>query len=289
MEDFLFTGLGTEWSINIDGTSFQDQDKATIVQYVQAFENRFSRFLPYSEVNAFREAVAGEYVVSEEFACLLTKADKIRSLTSGAYDPAVASVLEDVGYGTKHGLPLVEKKDRASLSMWSLIDGKLIIDGGVAFDLGGIGKGYCIDRVAEKIEELGYHFFLVDGGGDMVATTKADGNAWRVAIEYPGKPELAASVVDLTHQGLAVSDTFRRRFGKWHHLIDAQEKKPIERIVGCAAVARDAWAADCMTSGLFFASEENYGALAKEFEATFLVFRSDGTVGMNTDWPGELL
>lgn len=289
MEDFSFTGLGTQWSISIDGALLRDQDKEIILQYVQAFENRFSRFLPHSEVNAFRVSLAGEYVVSGEFTRLLARADMLRRLTGGVYDPGVASVLENAGYGARQGLSPLEKKDGASLSKWSLVGETLTIGGPIGFDFGGIGKGYCIDRIAEIMKELGYHFFLVDGGGDMVATTKADGSAWRVAIEYPGKPELAASIVALVDRGLAVSDTFRRRFGTWHHLIDAQEKKPIERMIGCAAVARDAWAADCMTSGLFFAPEANYGALAREFAANFLVFRSDGTAGASTDWPGELL
>ncbi|MDP4007823.1 MAG: FAD:protein FMN transferase, partial [Candidatus Peregrinibacteria bacterium] len=269
MEKFSFTGLGTKWSVIVDGKPFRNEVKESILQYVEDFENRFSRFLPESEVNAFRESPAGDFVLSKEFFLLLTVADKLRVLTDGAYDPAVASVLEEAGYGAKQGLNSLKKNERFFVPAWSLRGEKLTIDGPVAFDLGGIGKGYCIDRVAEIVKRFGYNYFLVDGGGDMVATTKADGSAWRIAVEYPGKPDMVASVVNLAHQGVAVSDSFRRRFGKWHHLVDVQEKKPVEKIIGCAAVARDAWAADCMTSGLFFAPPENYHTLAQEFEASY--------------------
>lgn len=289
MENFSFTGLGTEWLVKVDGASFQAETKEVILQYVQDFENRFSRFLPYSEVNAFRTSSAGDYTLSKEFALLLTVADRLRILTAGAYDPAVASFLEDAGYGAQSGLLPLEKSEQSSVPVWSLSGDKLTINGPIAFDLGGIGKGYCIDRVADVLKRFGYDYYLVEGGGDMVGTTKADGSAWRIAIEYPGKLDMAASVVNLSNQGVAVSDIFRRKWGKWHHLIDVQEKKPVERIIGCAAVARDAWATDCMTSGLFFAPPENYLTLAEEFGTSYLVFHSDGTVKVSPDWPGELL
>lgn len=288
MGNFSFTGLGTEWSVVVDGKPLQDETKKAILEYVETFENRFSRFLPFSEVNAFRTALAGEYVISEEFVLLLTYANRLETLTRGAYNPAVASILEDAGYGAQRGLKSLEKKAGA-VSRWSLVGEKLTIDGPIAFDLGGIGKGYCIDRVAEILQRSGYEYYLVDGGGDMVGTTKADGSAWRVAVEYPGKSDMAASIVSLKDQGIAVSDIFRRRFGKWHHLIDMQEKKPVEKIIGCAAVAQDAWNADCMTSGLFFAPPENYPALAEEFGAAYIVFQSDELAKVSPNWQGELL
>lgn len=289
MEGFSFIGLGTKWLVKVDVASFQDGVKGTILQYVQDFENRFSRFLPLSEVNAFRASPTGEYILSQELSLLLARADRLRVLTGGAYDPAVASILEEAGYGAQSGLVPLKKAEKRRVSMWSLVGEKLTIDGPIAFDLGGIGKGYCIDRVAELLQHSGHAHYLVEGGGDMVGTTKADGSAWRVAVEYPGKPDMAASIVNLSHQGLAVSDIFRRRFGKWHHLIDAQEKKPIEKIIGCAAVAGSAWDADCMTSGLFFAPPGKYDALAEEFGAAYIIFRNDGTAKVSPGWKWELL
>lgn len=289
MNDFSFTGLGTAWSVVVDGEPFRDQTKETLLHFVETFESRFSRFLPQSEVNAFRESTAGAYVISPEFLSLLTIAHRLRVLTEGVYDPAVATLLENAGYGAKENMRPLAERENTHLPVWSLSGDKLIIDGPIAFDLGGIGKGYCIDEVAKIVRDAGYEHFLVDGGGDMVATTKSDGRPWRVAVEYPGKPDTAASLVNLSNQGLAVSDSFRRRWGKWHHLIDAQKKKPIESIVGCAALAQNAWSADCMTSGLFFASPGGYQALVQEFNAEYLVFQSDGTTLVSTGWPGELL
>ncbi len=286
MQTFDFQGLGTAWSIVIDAPSLPDGLSQQVIQYARDFESRFSRFLPGSETNAFREATPGTYSVSPEFSRLLERAALLRELTGGVYDPIVGGILEGVGYGGQSGLVPIRYGER--LPVWSIASESLTLDGPVAFDLGGIGKGYCIDRIADIIRAAGYTHFLVEGGGDMFGTTKADDRPWRVAIEYPGKPDMAAGVVELTDQGLAVSDSFRRRWGKWHHLVDPGQRKSIEAVVGCAAIAPDAWAADCMTSGLFFSPPECYTDLARVLQASFLVFRPDGRVVASPDWSGEL-
>ena len=286
MQTFDFQGLGTAWSVAIDAPSLPDDLSQKVIQYARDFESRFSRFLPESEVNAFREATAGTYPISTEFARLLARAAELRTLTGGVYDPAVGGVLEGAGYGGQTGLTPIRYGE--ALPVWSASEAAVMLDGPIAFDLGGIGKGYCIDRIADIIRSSGYAYFIVDGGGDMYGTTKADGRPWRVAVEYPGKPDTAAGIVDLANQGLAVSDTFRRRFGKWHHLMDPKARESIETVVGAAAVAPDAWSADCMTSGLFFASPERYGEVARVLQASYLVFYADGRAVASENWHGEL-
>lgn len=286
MHAIEFQGLGTAWSIAIDAPTVPEDLEGKIIAYVQDFESRFSRFLPGSEVNAFRNAVAGTYPVSSEFGRLLRRAAELRELTGGVYDPIVGGVLESAGYGIQSGAHPVQYG--VTLPSWSIEDVSVTLDGPIAFDLGGIGKGYCIDRIADLIRSAGCSNFIVDGGGDMYGTSKADGRPWRVAIEYPGRPDTAAGVVELRQAGLAVSDSFRRRFGQEHHLIDLKNRKSVMAVVGCAAVAPDAWAADCMTSGLFLSVPERYPELARILQAAYLVFRADGRALASIDWEGEL-
>ncbi|MFA9262038.1 MAG: FAD:protein FMN transferase [Undibacterium sp.] len=286
MQTFDFQGLGTHWSVVLDAPTFPEDLKRSILDFTTDFEAHFSRFLPASEVNAFRESGAGAYPVSPTFALLLERASLLRTLTAGAYDPIVAGLLEVAGYGPQTGVEKIEYG--AALPRWSVSGERLTIDGPVAFDFGGIGKGYAIDQVGQIVRESGQNFFLVDGGGDMLGTMKADGTPWRVAIEYPGKPDLAAGVIDLQNEGLAVSDRFRRRFGRGHHFIDVEKRTSTDRILGCAAVAGNAFAADCMTSGLALATPEAYPPLAAALSARYLVFPAEGQVVVSPDWQGEL-
>lgn len=288
MKEFSFQALGTQWTILVDEETLTAYDTEALFQKLKTFEEHFSRFLPGSEVNQFREAKAGRYTISEEFTRLLEVADQLRKLTAGRYDPAVGGLLEHAGYDPAYRMVPDEQAMTYQLPQWSLEGRELTIDGPVIFDLGGIGKGYAIDLVAKTLQEQGHHFFLVDGGGDMYGTTKRDGSVFRVALEWPGKPDTAFGVVELRHQGLAVSDSFKRRWKEWHHILDPQSKKPIAEILGCAALAKSAFAADCMTSALFLSSPEQYGAVAQTFKAEYVVFRKDEAVSVSAAWPGEL-
>lgn len=288
MKTFAFSALGTKWSIGVDEEIFSDESKKAILDRVALFESRFSRFRMDSEVNRFREAVAGTYEISEQFALLLTRADMLRQLTLGVYDPAVGGLLEHAGYDATYRLEADREVETFQLPRWSLEGHSLTLDGPAVFDFGGIGKGFCIDLVASILEQQSHRYYLVEGGGDMYGTTKRDGSPYRVALEWPGKPGMAFGIVTLSRQAVAVSDSFRRRWQQWHHIVDPHTKKPIEAIVGCAGLAPSAFGADSMTSALFLAPPEQHAVISEELDAQYVVFRSGGTVGVSPKWPGEL-
>jgi FAD:protein FMN transferase len=286
--NFSFKAIGTQWCINIDGNTFKNNEKNVILKHIGNFEKSFSRFLPDSEVNAFRESGAGKYKISDELTVLLERAQKLRKQTGGVYDPAVGQLLERAGYDSKYKMEPSDDTDNFVLPEWSLEKKILSIDGPTSFDLGGTGKGYCIDKVADLVKGFGYKHFAVDGGGDMYVTSKKDGSKWRVAIQYPGKLDTAAGVVELKNEAIAVSDSFRRKWGKWHHVVHPTLKKPIEDVIGVVAVAQNAWDADCMTSALFLSDSDNRDSISTEYDTKYLVFKKDGTCTVSSNWSGDL-
>lgn len=288
MADFTFKAIGTQWCVSIDDGELSADEKAQIIDYVELFEGRFSRFRDTSEVNAFRKARAGVYPVSLDLAAFLARASRIREQTNGRYDPAVAELLEHAGYDASYTMQPTESVGDVTLQEWSITNGDLTIAGPVAFDLGGIGKGYCIDAVAALVASFGYKYFMVEAGGDMFGTTKANGAPWRVAIEYPGQKDMAAGTVELSNEAIAVSDSFRRRWGNWHHIVDPVGRKAVDGVVGAAAVAPSAWSADCMTSVLFLGEPSSYDTAAQEHDAAFLVFKPDDTCTISKNWKGEV-
>ncbi len=286
--EFTFDGIGTSWCILTDDGSLREETVECVLCYMRVFNARFSRFLNDSEASAFRNAEAGEYPISEEFATLLSRADELRRLTGGLYDPAVGGLLEQAGYDAAYSMVPRPDVVQFVLPKWEITGQMLTIDGPVVFDLGGMGKGFCIDRVAEILENHNHRHYLVDGGGDMYATTKRDGGPWRVAIEYPGKPDVAVGTVELENRGIAVSDSFRCRWKEWHHIVHPLLRVPIETVIGVTATARNAWDADCATSALFFSDENRCDEVAKFLRSRYLVFRTDGTTRVSPDWDGVL-
>lgn len=288
MAEFSFKAIGTMWHLSHDGEPFSDLDIEKVLSLVNDFENRFSRFLPNSEVNAFREIEAGMYPIADEFATLLTEADRLRGLTAGMYDPAAGELLERAGYNANYSLQPEADTEDFQLPPWQIQDNQLTLAGPTAFDLGGIGKGYCIDRVADLLVSLGYKHIVVEAGGDMYVTEKQDGSPWKVAIQYPGKEDTAAGTVELSNEALAVSDSFRRKWSSWHHIVDPHQNKSIDEVIGAAAIAPSAWYADCMTSGLFLAPSSKLEEIARTYNAQYIYFAPDGVCHGSNNWKGDM-
>jgi len=222
---------------------------------------------------------------------LLSAADQLRRLTHGKYDPAVGSLLEAAGYNSTYRL----KEDREWLREWHLpqwmLDKKkhsVMIDGPVVFDFGGIGKGYWIDQLSTFLNNTGYVHHLVEGGGDMMATTKSNGDGWQVAIEYPGKPDLALGTYVLRNQGLAASDVFKRKWGAWHHFLDIHHKQPTQHISGCVAVAESAWKTDQITSVLALSEPAEFAEIVAKIGGEYVVLLANGEARVSSNWRGEL-
>lgn len=287
MFEYSFTALGTEWTLLSDGKFFEPAVTKKILQAVETFEDRFSRFREGSEVNSFQTSVVGKYPVSEELYTLLERSLELRDLTGGRFDPAGAVILEHFGYDRNYSF--TEKKGEIPVvPEWSLHEGELVLASPIKFDLGGIGKGYCIDMVARILEGEGYQYYLVDGGGDMYATSKADGSPYQIALEWPNRPEVAYGVVELRYQGLAVTSPLGRRFGARHHIVDAKNGQNTSRVLGAVALGSSAWDADCATSALVQWPEVDRDAIQKAFRVESIMITDEEEILVSQGWPGKI-
>jgi FAD:protein FMN transferase len=287
MEEYFFQALGTKWSITLDSVG-ERPDLQAIFDAVAHFENRFSRFQETSEVNQFRTSPKGVYKISDDLAQLFAQAKLLQTLTNGIFDPVVAKVLEQAGYDAKYTLIPQSDIDCSIMPRWSIVGNILTIDGPIHFDFGGIGKGFCIDMIASMLHEKKLHYFLIEGGGDMYGTTKSDGSSFRIALEWPGKPDTAYGIVSIAHQGLAVSDSFKRRWKQWHHIVNPITKKPIDHIIGVTCIAPNAFLADCATSALFLTPQERHKEVYEKLSAEGVVFFENGTIEVSSAWAGEI-
>jgi len=289
MQQIGFSAFGTEWVIQVDHDQITSSLQEKVLLQTQAFELRFSRFIDTSEVTVFRDAQAGTYPVSVDLAVFLHQAQSLKNLTQGRFDPAVGKLLELAGYDQSYSLQPQPELETFTLPDWKIEDQNLTISGPVIFDTGGIGKGYWIDQVAQILKENGLHYFLVDGGGDMHATSKADGAPWRVALEWPGNSERALGIVELKNQGLAISDSLKRNWGEWHHLLDVSSNTSTDSIIWCAALAPTAFKADQMTSVLSLTPESLFPLAASKLSADYVALNKQQQLLLSDDWPGQIL
>lgn len=104
-------------------------------------------------------------------------------------------------------------------------------DPDVALDLGGIGKGYAVDRAVEALRSAGVRDALVNAGGDLYALGRSpEGDAWRIGVRSPADPGRIVTSVRLEDRGIATSGDYEQYFAhggrRYHHLLDPRTGAP---------------------------------------------------------------
>jgi thiamine biosynthesis lipoprotein len=249
-------------------------------------EQRWSRFLPTSEVSALT-ARAGEVVeVSADTRLLVERAIDAWRLTGGAFDPTVLGALQRAGYSRSFelgpqpvaGVPL------ALIGCTDItIDGLAVrVPPGTGFDPGGIGKGLAADLAVDEALEAGADGVCVNLGGDLrVAGTAPGGTAWTIAVEHPW---VRAPLVRLGLGGgaVATSTTLRRAWAlggqRYHHLIDPATGEPTRTdLTSATVVTGQAWAAEVLAKAVLLRGR-NRAFDVLDVHAEALVVDAAGTV-----------
>lgn len=201
-------------------------------------EARMTRFAATSDVGRANAQAAREGVaVSPETARVIAHALSWAEASDGAFDPALGRVSElwDVSHRTSPPPPesLVRLAGRR---LYQGVDVathtpavRLARD--VQLDLGGIAKGYGIDRAVGVLREWGITSALVNVGGDLYALgRRADGEPWRVGIQSPLYPGELAGYLDVADEAVATSGDYERFFRyrgvRYHHLMDPATAAP---------------------------------------------------------------
>jgi FAD:protein FMN transferase len=144
---------------------------------------------------------------------------------------------------------------------------------GMALDLGGIAKGYALERAAAVLKRFGIRNALVNAGGDvLVLGEKQSGVPWRVGIQDPRAPKDVLGMVHTQNRFVLTSGDYERRLevgGKiYHHILDPRTGFPAEGLQSVTVVADDARRADGLSTGVFVLGLEKGTALINGLRGT---------------------
>ncbi len=222
---------------------------------------------PGSDVLRLNEA-AGDHAVpvSRETREVLRIGREVSEWTDGAFD---------VTFGALTGLWKFDAQNqddsvpdpRAVAAKLPLVNyRRLVLDdsAGTAFlsepgmqvHLGGIGKGYAVDRAAGILRSHGLRDFMIQAGGDLYVGGLKDGRPWRLGIRDPRGPEdqLFASL-ELTDGTFSTSGDYERFFlrggRRYHHILDLSTGNPARASRSVTMVTNRAVIADALAKGVF--------------------------------------
>jgi FAD:protein FMN transferase len=137
---------------------------------------------------------------------------------------------------------------------------------GMQLNLGGIGKGYAIDRAVTILRGAGLTDFMIQAGGDMFVAGRRGDRPWRVGLQDPrGEPNTLYAAIELTDAAFSTSGDYERFFMKdgkrYHHIIDPDVGEPAKGSRSVTIVATRSVLADGLSTGVFLIGPDKGMAL----------------------------
>jgi FAD:protein FMN transferase len=218
---------------------------------------------PLSRLN--REAAHGPVAAPAELLDFLELCLRWSRDSDGAFDVTVGPLMKAWGFfrdeGRVPGEPeLAAARARVGHRHVSLDStrGTVSFDReGVEIDLGGIGKGYAVDRAVARLRSRGVASALVNLGGSSVYGLGAPpgGDAWSIGIADPAHPERDALSVPLRDRALSVAGGYARAFVKdgvtYAHIMDPRTGRPVSGVLSVAVLSGSATDGDALDNVLF--------------------------------------
>ncbi len=189
---FSHRAMNTDYEIFIQDTrgTYAGQAARAAFNEVDRLESLLSRFIESSDVNRINALMPGEEIIVDEdtFRCLKI-AQEASQLTDGAFDITISDLIIAWKEGDSE-MVLSLQANLPSMKMLELHTDRqavMVTDAAISLDLGGIGKGYAVDRIAEILNEWGIEKALIHGGASSVrALNKPSGkNGWPITLTSP--------------------------------------------------------------------------------------------------------
>ncbi len=214
--------------------------------------------------------------ISDELYGLIDHAYEISEITDEAFTPSIGPLVK--AWGISIGQPRVPRPGEIDTLkrivqhtvMTRTNDGEVWLKPrGAAIELGGIAKGYAVDRAVEVLQEQGITAGMVWAGGDLrVFGSKPGGKPWRIAVRHPRKPSEFLTVIELPEPAaVATSGDYERYFEvdgvRYHHILDPATGYPARASVSSTAVGGTCMDADAFATALFVMGPE-WGVLMAE-------------------------
>ncbi len=221
---------------------------------------------PGSDVLRINAAAAATPVqVSAETIEVLQAAQTISGWTSGKFDITFGA-LSDVwkfdhdqddrvptGEQIAARLPLI---DYRAVVIDPQARTAFITRAGARIHLGGIGKGYAVDRAVVMLRAHGLRDFMVQFGGDLYVAGQAGDRPWRLGINDPrGAANDSFAAVEVRDATFSTSGDYERFFvqdgTRYHHILDPDTGQPARGCRSVTIVANSAMLADGLSTGVF--------------------------------------
>ncbi len=265
-----------------------------VLAEMRRIESEYSPYIEDSELSRLnREAGQGWVNTTAEMIDLLSKSAQISKMTGGAFDITYASVGRYYDY--REGQ---RPDDEAIAEGLAAINFEFVeIDRHgqrvrfahplVYIDLGGIAKGYAVDRCIELLAAAGITQASVAAGGDSRIIGDRDGEPWTVGIQDPREEEMAV-LLPLVDTAVSTSGDYERFFEedgvRYHHILDPRTGDSARDSWSVTILGPDATFTDGLSTSIFVLGPDRGLALIDQLPGIdAIIIDADGQLRYSAD------
>src|SRR5712691_7569358 len=233
-----------------------------------------------------REAAQGPVAVDPELFALIAESLRYSRESDGAFDITVGPLMKAWGFFRGGGrvpgsAELAELRRRVGYAHVVLDASQQTIQfdrPGVELDLGGIAKGYAVDRVVDLLKHHQIPAALVSAGGSTLYGLGAPPGrkGWEVAIQDPADPRRIARKALLRDRALSVAGRREKSFEAggvtYAHIMDPRTGRPVQGMLSVAVLASSGTAGDALDDVFFVQGVEKSRAYLKRLPSTEAFF-----------------
>jgi FAD:protein FMN transferase len=255
-----------------------------VMAEMRRIDNLMSHYKPESQLSQINERANREPVqVDKELFDLIKLSTHYSQITQGAFDITYASVGYLYDYRSHIRPTEAQIKSALPAVNWR----NMLLDEahhtvrfehpGMRIDLGGIGKGYAVDRAVAILKARGIEHAVVTAGGDTRIIGDHMGRAWMVAIRHPDDPKKVVTRIPLSNSAMSTSGDYERYFDengvRYHHIIDPRTGHSASKVRSATIIAPTATQTDGMSKTAFVLGPEKALEIINrmpEYDAVFV-------------------
>jgi thiamine biosynthesis lipoprotein len=260
------------------------EDAFDEVDRIDRLMSHYKADSPLSRIN--REAARHAVVVEPELFDFIAEAMRYNRESGGAFDITVGPLMKAWGFFRGEGrmpsgdeLVSARRHVGAAHVVLNTADKTIRFDEpGVELDLGGIAKGYAVDRVVRLLEDRHVAAALVSAGGSTIYGLGAPPGrtGWDVTIQDPIDPRKTALTVTLKNRALSVSGGSEKSFEsggvRYSHIMDPRTGLPVQGVLSVAVLTSTGTAGDGLDNAFFVMGPERSRAYLKGLPGTEAFF-----------------
>jgi thiamine biosynthesis lipoprotein len=279
--------------VEIDVADVDESDAEGAVEAAFAVVADVHRLMSFHEAGSDvsrlnRTAANGAVSIHPWTYQVLEMAAEMNRRSAGAFNIAVAPTLQQLGQ-----LPCEQDAPPSLAGVPAGEAIELLADNHVRFahpsvmiDLGGIAKGFAVDRAIGELRGRGVRSAIVNAGGDLAAFGP---DVRAIHIRDPRSPGGLMCQVEVSNQALAST---ARRFDPFcstdtadSAVIEPETQMPVRAVHGATVCAPSCMVADALTKIVMIAGERAAAPLA-HFHASAIFVSTDGDIHTTTNWQG---